>query len=161
EDPHSATRRTVGVSDVVLTHQLKRWHALHTLAVVYRDAFHNQLNDRYQAKFEDYKALERNAREHTLRFGIGLVLQPVPKATQPTITPAVGALANAIYYIQVAWVNAGGAEGAPSDPTTYETLPGAVPVVDAGSVPAGVTGFNVFMGLSSGPLALQNAFPIA
>ena len=43
-DPQSTMRRARGVSDVVVTPQLKRWHAIHTLGVVYRDAFNNQLN---------------------------------------------------------------------------------------------------------------------
>ncbi len=50
-------RRAIGVSDVVVTRQMKRWHALHTLEIVYRDAFNNQLNDRYQAKFVEYQEL--------------------------------------------------------------------------------------------------------
>src|SRR5256885_14997876 len=48
-------RRTRGVSDVVVTPQLKRWHAVHTLEVFYRDTFNNQLNDRYQAKAQEYR----------------------------------------------------------------------------------------------------------
>ena len=58
-DPQSNVRRTMGVSDVVVTPQMKRWHALHTLEMVYRDAFNNQLNDRYQAKCEEYQDLSR------------------------------------------------------------------------------------------------------
>jgi hypothetical protein len=161
QDPRGPSRRTVGVSDVVVTHQLKRWLAVHTLAVVYRDAFHNQLNDRYQAKFEDYRALERDAREHTLRFGIGLVFEPIPKAAQPSATYETASVTGAAYYVQVAWVGAHGAEGAPSSPTTFDAPAASVPVVDAGSAPAGVTGFNVFMGLSARTLALQNSSPIA
>ena len=37
-DPQSNLRRMIGVSDVVVSPQMKRWHALHTLAIVYRDA---------------------------------------------------------------------------------------------------------------------------
>ena len=59
---------------------MKRWHALHTLAVVYRDAFNNQLNDRYRNKWEEYRELARNAREQTFEFGIGLVATPIPQA---------------------------------------------------------------------------------
>ena len=66
-------RRKIGVSDVVVSPQMKRWHALHTLAVVYRDAYNNQLNDRYQNKWEEYRELARGAKERTLEFGIGLV----------------------------------------------------------------------------------------
>src|SRR5580704_4818274 len=59
----AAWRRRMGVSDVVVTRQMKRWHAVHTLEIVYRDAFNNQLNDRYQAKFLEYQELSRSARE--------------------------------------------------------------------------------------------------
>src|SRR5258706_3493962 len=89
-DPQSNIRRTIGVSDVVVTPQLKRWHALHTLEIVYRDAFNNQLNDRYKPKWVEYQELSRNAREHTTRFGIGLVLSPIPKAQTPQIGFAPG-----------------------------------------------------------------------
>src|SRR5579871_6178366 len=72
-DPLSGERRMLGVSDVVVTPQLKRWHAVHTLEIVYRDAFNNQLNDRYLAKFKEYHVLSQNAKDHTYRYGIGLV----------------------------------------------------------------------------------------
>jgi hypothetical protein len=62
--PMANLRRTIGVSDVVVSPQMTRWHALHTLAVVYRDAFNNQLNDRYQQKLEEYRAFEKCEREH-------------------------------------------------------------------------------------------------
>jgi len=161
EDPRGVSRRVFGLSDVVVTQQLKRWHALHTLAVVYRDAFHNQLNDRYQAKFEDYKTLEAQARDHALRFGIGLVFQPIPKAAQPSAGFAAAAANSATYFVQVAWVVPSGTEGAPSEQTAWETAAGSVPLVDAGSAPAGVAGFNVFLGISAGSLALQNSSAIA
>ena len=34
-DPVGSGRRAEGVADVVVTAQVKRWHALHTLAVIY------------------------------------------------------------------------------------------------------------------------------
>src|SRR5262245_37075295 len=39
QDPEATGRRALGVSDVVVTPQLRRWHAVHTLEIVYRDAF--------------------------------------------------------------------------------------------------------------------------
>jgi hypothetical protein len=71
-------RRSLAVSDVVVTRQLKRWHALYTLAIFYRDAYNNQLNDRYLAKWNEYLLLVRSARETTLQYGIGLVTIPIP-----------------------------------------------------------------------------------
>src|SRR3954466_13857831 len=55
--PVSGDRRKIGVSDVVVSPQMKRWQALHALAVVYRDAYNNQLNDRYGKKWEEYREL--------------------------------------------------------------------------------------------------------
>src|SRR5579863_3766419 len=83
--PLGGDRRRIGVSDVVVSAQMKRWHALHTLAVLYRDAYNNQLNDRYWNKWEEYRELARGAKERTLEFGIGLVATPVPRSGTPVL----------------------------------------------------------------------------
>ncbi len=98
----------IGVTDVVVTPQMKRWHALHTLEIVYRDAFNNQLNDRYQAKFQEYQDLARNAREHTIRFGIGLALTPIPQAQPPALSTQRGRMRRERSMSQVTWVVGGG-----------------------------------------------------
>src|SRR5258708_34839225 len=89
-DPQSNIRRNVGVSDVVVTPQMKRWQVVHTLEIVYRDAFNNQLNDRYKAKVVEYHELSRQARDNTIKFGIGLVLAPIPKAQTPSLGTVAG-----------------------------------------------------------------------
>ena len=159
-DPQSTLRRTIGVSDVVVTPQLKRWHAVHTLEVVYRDAFNNQLNDRYKAQFGQYNELSKNAREHTLRFGIGLALGPIPKAPQPSFNFVAGLIPATTYYVRVSWVGQGNKEGMPSDETTYDAPAGSLPVVTAVNPPPVATGFNVYMGLAAGCEKLQNPAPI-
>lgn len=158
-DPQGVARRTIGVSDVVVTRQLKRWHALHALAVVYRDAFNNQLNDRYQVKSAEYHELERVAREHTLRFGIGLVYRPIPQAATPSASFTSGG-AGGTYYVQVAWVGAGGVEGSPSELTAFDATAGTSAVLGMGAAPAGATGYNVYAALTPGPVALQNSTPL-
>src|SRR5579875_3444088 len=147
-DPQSTVRRQIGVSDVVVTPQMKRWHALHTLEIVYRDAFNNQLNDRYLPKWQEYRRLSANARSHTAMFGIGLVNTPIPEAATP------------IYYVAITWVAANGEEGAPSPVTAYETGAGMTLVAAGVNPPAVATGFNVYAGLSATSLALQNASPV-
>jgi hypothetical protein len=159
-DPQSSIRRTVGVSDVVASPQLKRWHALHTLETVYRDAFNNQLNDRYRAKWNEYHELARNARLHTIRFGIGLALNPIPKAKAPTFATVPGTGLATTYYVQVSWVSAAGQEGSPNDLTTFMTAAGSFPVVQAVSPPATGTGWNVYIGTSLTTATLQNSAPI-
>ncbi len=160
-DPAATMRRTIGVSDVVVTDQMRRWHALHTLAVFYRDAFNNQLNSRYQAKFNEYRELTREAREIAYGFGVGIVTTPIPRAQQPTFSYVAGLIAATTYYVQVSWVAANGQEGAPSEETTYAAPAGSLPVVTAVNAPAVANGFNVYMGVSAETVTLQTETPVA
>lgn len=159
-DPQTTIRRTMGAADVVVTQQLKRWHAVHTLELIYRDAYHNQLNDRYQAQFREYHEASKNAREDTLGFGIGLTLLPIPQAQMPAFGYVAGLIPATTYYAMVSWVGPGGREGAPSAETTYDAPAGSLPVVTAVNPPAVATGFNVYMGLNAGSETLQNPSPV-
>src|SRR5258706_1508320 len=156
-DPQATTRRSVGVSDVVVTPQMKRWHAVHTLEIIYRDAFNNQLNDRYLPKFREYQELTRNARGHTVRFGIGLAVNPIPQAQIPALSFVAGFLPATTYYVQVSWLNVQGQEGAPSVTTTLESPAGSLLVVQAVNPPANATGWNVFVGVTDLTLMQQNS----
>lgn len=160
-DPLATRRRALGVSDVVVSPQMMRWHALHTLEVVYRDAFNNQLNDRYRAKFTEYRLLSKNARDHTYKYGIGLVLNPLPQAQTPVFTFVIGPIVATTYYVQVSWVSALGQVGAPSNATTYDAPADGLAVVTAVNPPTTATGFNVYMGLTPQTIALQNSTAVA
>jgi hypothetical protein len=138
---------------------MKRWQALHTLAIVYRDAFNNQLNDRYRVKWNEYRDLARDARQETLRFGIGLVLSPIPMAPQPVFSFVAGPNPATTYYAQVTWVSTTGQEGNPSDLTTFATPTGSALVIGTTNPPSAATGFNVYLGLSPA-VTLQNSAPI-
>jgi hypothetical protein len=154
-------RRSLGVSDVVVTRQLKRWHALYTLAIFYRDAYNDQLNDRYLAKWNEYVLLGRGAREITLQYGIGLVTTPIPEAGTPVLGSVPGLLPATVYYVQITWVSATGAEGSPSIATAFEApVASLVTVTNGTNVPAIAKAFNVYMGLTDCPLTLQNPSPI-
>ncbi len=153
-------RRGLGVSDVVVTPQLKRWHALHTLETVYRDAYNNQLNDRYRMKWEEYQELGADARELTLRYGIGLVLTPLPIPEFPLFGFVAGLILATTYYVQATWVSAQGAESAPSPITTYTTVDGSLLTAELNNPPVGATGWNIYLGLNAWPLALQNSAPL-
>jgi hypothetical protein len=153
-------RRTLGVSDVVVTPSLQRWHALHCLAIVYRDAYNNQLNDRYRAKWQEYKELRTEAKEQAIRFGIGLVSVPIPKASAPSFGVVPSLDPATTYYVSVNWVVANGEEGSASDVTTYTTAEGSLMVVRAVNAPANVNAWNVFVGTADGSLMQQNAAPL-
>lgn len=159
-DPRGSARRGAGVSDVTVTRQLKRWHAIHALEIFYRDAFNNQLNDRYQEKFREYQRLANNARGHTFHFGVGLALIPLPQASPPVLSSVAGPISQTTYYVRASWTAADGQEGAPSEMTTYTAPAGALPVAQMVNPPMGATGFNVYLGLTSETVALQNAAPV-
>jgi hypothetical protein len=160
-DEQAIVRRTTGVADVAVTPQMKRWHALHTLEIVYRDAYNNQLNDRYRLKWEEYQDLGRNARERTLRYGIGLVSNPMPIPGAPLFGIVAGLIAATTYYVQATWVGADGQESEPSAITTFTTVDASLLTVQLKNPPATAVGWNVYLGLNPKPLALQNSTPIA
>ena len=156
-DPRSASRRSIGVSDVVVTPQLRRWHALHTLKVVYRDSYNNQLNDRYRTKWKEYRDLSQEAREQTARFGIGIVTNPIPRGQVPVFSNVPGLRPSTIYYVQVSWLHSRGGEGSPSVLTTYQTPEGSEMAIGVENAPPDITGWNVYVGLSESSLTKQNS----
>ena len=159
-DPRAAVRRGIGVSDVAVTRQLKRWHAVHALEIFYRDAFNNQLNDRYQEKFREYHRLSKNARERTFHFGVGLALIPLPQAPPPVLSAVAGPIPQTTYYVRASWTGLDGQEGTPSEMTTYTAPAGALPVAQMVNPPTGATGFNVYLGLAPEIVTLQNTTPV-
>jgi hypothetical protein len=158
--PLGGDRRRIGVSDVVVSPQMKRWQALHTLALVYRDAYNNQLNDRYWNKWEEYRELARGGKERALEYGIGLVATPVPRAGAPVLGTAVGTLAAATYYVQASWVSAAGHEGSASLVTAFQTTANSLLTVTATNPPAVAAGWNVYLGPTVSTLRLQNNAPL-
>lgn len=99
-------RRVVGMSDVAVTQPLQQWHAHKTLALVYRDAYNRQLNDRYQGKWKEYERLAKASAETFFRIGVGLIADPVPRAGLPVLGTTPGASAGATFYVAITWVNA-------------------------------------------------------
>ena len=153
-------RRTLGVTDVFVTRQMVRWHAIHTVALVYRDAFHNQLNTRYQDQYQDYLRLSQEGRDKTLSFGIGIVGSPVPRPGPALLTQIPANVVGATYFVRVSWVDTVGREGTPSEITALDVPDGQTPVVQVGLAPSSVVGFQVYMGLTETTLSRQNSVAI-
>ena len=151
-------RRQVGLTAVVTTPALRRWHATRTLVLIYRDAFGMQLNERYANKVTEYTAVSKQAEEELFQIGIGLSTAPVEKAGQPNVGSAV---VNAnTYFIRVSWVNGAGNEGVPSDATAGALSAGAT--VTAPAVPnSRIAGWNIYAGISADTVTLQNFAPLA
>lgn len=153
-------QRAREVNDIVVTGPMRQWHVHKTLALIYRDAYNNQLNDRYQGKWQEYEQLAKSSENTCFQIGIGLVADPVAKAPVPTLASVTGAGSGATYYVAVTWVNASGQEGAPSDFAELSTSDGQQLVVAVSNSPQNVTGWNVYVGVSPGTVTLQNSGPL-
>jgi hypothetical protein len=153
-------RRARGTSDVVVTAPLKQWHVHKALALVYRDAYNNQLNDRYLNKWNEYESLAKASSETYLHIGVGLVGDPLGKPGVPILSAVGGSGGAATYYVAVTWTNTAGQESNPSDLATITTLAGQQMAVTILSPPANAAGWNVYVGQSPDTISLQNAAAI-
>jgi len=148
-----------GLEQVVVSKAMRFWHAYRTLELVYRDAYHNQLNDRYGGKRDEYRAMAQWAYEQLIRAGLGIASHPIPKALPPPVSPAPGTLQDGTYYVSVSWTNAAGEEGECSEPAVFDISDSSFSVrIDA---PAAVGGWNVYAGFSASSMTLQNSTPLA
>lgn len=151
-----AARRSQGLRDVVVTEPMRQWHVQRTLSLIYRDAYNNQLNDRYQGKWAEYEQLARVSAQTYFQIGVGLVADPVPMAGAPALSSVPGTAAGGLFYVAVTWVNATGQEGAPSKFVPLGTSNGQQLVVTVSGPPQDVTGWNAYVGTSPGSLTLQS-----
>jgi hypothetical protein len=141
---------------VAVTPAVRLWHAFRTLELVYRDAYSNQLNDRYASKRDQFAALAKWAFDKLMEGGVGMVSNPVAKATTPELTFFPGGQAGATYYVCTSWVGAQGEEGAVGDWTAITVPDGNILSVRATNPPPNATGWNVFAGLSPDSITQQN-----
>ena len=92
---------------MVVTEPLRQWHVHKTLAMVYRDAYNNQLNDRYRKSGTNTSNWRKQARETYFQIGVGLVADPIPKPAVPhVVARPVQGIGRATFYVAVTWVNA-------------------------------------------------------
>jgi hypothetical protein len=146
------------LEQVVVTPAIKLWHAYRTLELVYRDAYHSQLNDRYAGKRDEYRTLAHWAYNHVIQSGLGIAAEPIGRATPPELTLSAGNLDDGTYYVSVAWTNGAGEEGACSSPGEIRTSNSSFA---ARTAAAGRRGWNVYCGTGPEAMTLQNTAPLA
>jgi hypothetical protein len=151
---------TRSLTDVVVTAPLRTWHVHRTLALVYRDAYNSQLNNRYQGKWAEYEVLATASARTYFQIGVGLVADPVPQPAVPVLSTVVGIAAGGTFYVSVTWVDMTGQEGAPSNCAVISTSEGQQLVVGVSNPPRNVVNWNVYVGLSPATLNLQNVSPL-
>jgi hypothetical protein len=156
-DPQASTRRWMGLSNLVVTPAMRRWHGLHTLAMTFRDAFHNQVSERYRESWRHYVTAAAEARAVLFGIGLGFVSNPLARPGKPAVEAGNGTLPAGVYVIKIAWVNGKGQVSAPSEPTAIElTAQGAPVVVRPEHAPNDAVGWHVYVGEMGGDLRQQN-----
>lgn len=157
--PGEAIRQRLGLSDVVVSTAIRRWHALRSLAGMYRDAYGSDVSDRYLKKWQALETRAREAEEYAFGTGIGLTRNPVPKCPAPMFTQTSDENQRNDYSVRIAWVSGDGTAGTPSDAVQIALGTGDQVTVPA-AAPAGVAGWNIYIGeLESSP-SLENDTPI-
>jgi hypothetical protein len=159
-DSKAAVRRVIAIRDVVITRPLKHCHALKSLALTYRDAYNSQLNDRYLGKWNEYERVAQEALEEYLQIGIGMVADPIPRGTGPSLTTIAGDGGAMTYYVATSWLNATGQEGALGDVDSIAVPDGTQVVVSTTNEPGNVSEWNVYAGTAADLITLQNGGPI-
>ena len=154
--------RTAGLTlrNIVVTPALKQWHTLLALTLVYADVAGNHLESRYPAKEKEYRRRARRAADSLFRIGVGITLNPVPRAGTPEVRTIAGATPIQTYYVRIAWRNAADESGAPSELVAFTPSSDGEIAVKSPPVPENVAGYDVFVGLDADNLKRQNAQPL-
>ena len=158
--PGLHTRESPGIGGIVIIEPLKRWHAYKTLAMVYQDAYNNQLNDRYQGKWAQYKRLSSAAGQTLFEVGVGIVRQPIPQGIEPCLSIVPMGVTGNSYYVRVSWISSSGQEGTTSVAAQATCGDGSAVVVGVSNPPFGAVSWNVYAGNGPDDVTLQNTSPL-
>ena len=164
-DPQWLNRRILGLSTVVVTPTLQRWLCFDSLSRFFAEAYNVQLNTRFEGKWTEYQTAAKDASEMVFMSGIGIVYNPLPKPAMPLVAVETGTVSPVALYIQTAWTDRQGDEGALS-PVNGVILDGSSSVVVAMSegaleAPTAAIGWNLYAGTTDSAVTRQNNAPLA
>lgn len=146
--------------EVVVTPAMVRWHVLLTLAMVYRDAYFSQLNDRFGGRWRAYQAEAEQAGRRVLEGGVGLTNAPLRRPAGVETALGMGGVEPRAYWLRVTWVNGRGEESAPSPVAVVEARSVHSLTVRPAGAGTGATGWHVYAGLSMDGIKRQTAMPL-
>lgn len=164
-DPQYLNRRLLGLSTVVVTSSLHRWLCFDSLSRFFAEAYNVQLNTRFQAKWTEYQTEAAQAAQMFFMSGVGIVYNALPKPALPLVSVQNGNSPAQAIFIQTAWVDAAGDEGALSPVNGLilaENSTIAVSMAEgAAKAPAAAVGWNVYVSSSENDLTRQNLAPLS
>ena len=151
--------RTLTIKNVVVTDSLRQWHVYQTLATTYRDAYHSQLNTRYQDQYAVYVKLATEAEGTCLDSGVGIVYNPIRTSGAPVVTTGGAALGGGGWFLCTSWTGANAAEGSAGQIVQYPAPAGVIVSVLTANPPDHATGWNLYAGHTETTMGLQNDLP--
>ncbi len=148
------------LEEVVATLAMGRWHALLTLAMVYRDAYFSQLNDRFGGRWKAYLKEANDAGRRVLEGGVGLTGTPLRRPSGVEAALGMGAIQPRAYYLRVSWVNGAGQESAASPVAVVEGRSLHSLTVKPAGQENGATGWYLYAGFTAEGLKRQSESPL-
>jgi hypothetical protein len=145
---------------VVVTPALKNFIVYSALEYVYRDAYHSQLNDRYEGRRRQYEGLRKEAWRKLLEIGVGLANEPIARSAAPVVSATPGSGEERTYFVKCTWLNGRGEEGAASEAAEWTGATGGTLIVHAPPQPKNATGWNVYIGPVPEETTRQNTLPL-
>lgn len=143
------------MEEVVVTAAMAKWHGLLTLAMIYRDAYFSQLNDRFGGRWRAYQQEAHDAGRKVAEGGIGLVASPLRRPQGVNAALGMGTVAPRVYYVRVSWVNALGEESAPSPLEVVDARSQHSLAVSPEGASGSATGWLMYAGFSADQLKRQ------
>ncbi|MBC7926555.1 MAG: hypothetical protein H7039_12940 [Bryobacteraceae bacterium] len=154
----STSRREL--NEVVVTEPMLHAHVISTLALIYRDAFNSQLNDRYQGKWIQYAELARRAVKQLLDIGVGLTSTPLQKPQPPQLDAVTGYGFATTYSVKIAAVGTSGFSSVASDTNLLDSQAGTNLSVTLPRLPSHAMGFVIYAGSTESAMARQTEQPL-
>lgn len=142
-----------GLKNAVATWASKRWVSFLAIGHAYRDAYFNQLNDRYGKKWELYSQQARTARDLYFMDGVGVVRTPLRAVMKLATELAPGSQSPRTYWVAATRVSAQGEEGSAGTPHLISATSSHELIVRLGEPLEPGLRWNVYAG--AGPLEMQ------
>jgi hypothetical protein len=147
------------LAGMLVTEPLRRWHRMKTLELLYREAQHTVMNDRYEQKWKEYERQAGIAAATLLESGVAFAVA-VPAATELVSELAGYGGVAAQYRVAVRLVDSAGNEGPRSNELGLDASNGELWAVRLSGAGNGAAGWNVYAGADSDALAKRNAEPL-
>lgn len=150
-----------GIENVVWSKSLRVWQVYESLALIYRDAYYSQLNDRHRARAEEYTVLASKSRRDLVEYGLGLASHPVRRPQQPVTALVPASEVGGTYYFSVTYLNNLSQESSGSSLLSVDVTDGNAADLTLGfPLTSNVTAWNLYAGMAPEQMFKQNDQPL-